>query len=154
MKMAWQLLVASIIVCAFSSCGPMSPKQHYVLQKISVEIQRGRPLTIEIHSLSGNGVNAVGIRCSAELWNELTKGTKSIEVQLKPSNKSSTKIGGVDPGSGATGFLGYIPNVHYLFYISGEYGAKAFVEITFLNAPERATSAEIIVCKTPADTGL
>jgi len=152
--MAWQLLAASIIFCAFSSCGPMTPEQHYVRQKIPVEIQKGKPLTIEIHSLSGNGVNDVGIRCSAELWNELTKGTKSIEVQLKPSNKSSTKIGGVDPSSGGTAFLGYIPNVHYLFYISGEYRSKASVEITFPNAPERATNAEIIVCKTPADTGL
>ena len=154
MKIAWQLLAASIIAYAFSSCGPMSPEQQYVSQKISVEIQRGKPLTIEIDSLSGNGVNDVGIRCSSEVWNALTKGTKAIEVHLKPSNKPSTKIGGINPGSGGTAFLGYIPNVHYLFYISGEYHGNASVDITFPNAPEGATSAEIIVCKTPADTGL
>ena len=131
----------------------MSPEQQYVRQKIPVEIQRGKPLTFEIHSLSGNGVNDVGIQCSSEVWSALTNGTKAIEVQLKSSNKSSTRIGGIDPASSGTAFLGYIPNVHYLFYISGEYRAKAAVQITFPNASEGTTSAEIIVCKTPADTG-
>ena len=131
----------------------MSPEQQFVRQKIPVEIQKGKPFTIEIHSLSGNGVNDVGIRCSSDVWNTLTNGTKAVEVRLKSSNDPSTQIGGVDPASSGTAFLGYIPNVHYLFYISGQYRAKASVEITFLNAPEGTTTAEIIVCKTPADTG-
>jgi hypothetical protein len=125
----------------------------FVRQRIPVEIQRGKPLTIEIHSLSGNGVNDVGILCSSDVWNSLTNGTKAIEVRLKSSNKPSTEIGGVNPGSGGA-FLGYIPNVHYLFYISGEYRAKASVEISFQNAPAEAARVEIIVGKTPADTAL
>jgi hypothetical protein len=39
-----------------------------------------------------------------------------------------------------------------LFYIGGNRGAKASVEITFPNAPSGLTHAEIIVGKTPADT--
>jgi len=132
----------------------MSPEKQYVRQTIPVEIQSGKPVTIEISSLSGNGVNDVGIRCSPEAWNTVTNGTKAIEVRLKSSTRPNTQIGGIDPASSGTAFLGYISNVHYLFYISGEYRAKAAVEITFPNAPEGTTHAEIIVCKTPTDTGL
>ena len=137
-----------------SSCGTMSPEQQFVRQKIPVEIQRGKPITIEIASLSGNGVNDVGIRCSTEVWNTLTNGSKAVEVRLKSSDRPKAEIGGLDPTSGGTAFLGYITNVHYLFYISGERHTKASVEITFTNAPAGITPAEIVVCETPADTGL
>ena len=151
--MAWQLAVVSVLACVSTSCASLSPGEGYVRQKIPIEIQSGKPVTIEISSLSGNGVNDIGIRCSPEVWNALTNGTKAITVRLKSSNKPDTNIGGVDPNSGGTAFLGYIPNVHYLFYIGGRYRAKASVEITFANAPARVIPAEIIVCKTPADTG-
>lgn len=151
--MAWQLAAVSVLACIFTSCASQPPGEQFVRQKIPIEIQRGKTVTIEIHSLSGNGWNDVGIRCSPEVWNVLTNSTKTISVRLKSSNKPDTKVGGIDPSSGGTAFLGYIPNVHYLFYIGGRYRAKASVEITFPNAPAEATSAEIIVCKTPADTG-
>ncbi len=154
MKTAWQLAAVSVLVCICSSCAPQPPDVQYVRQRIPIEIQRGKPVIIEIHSLSGNGVNDVGIRCTPEIWNALTNGTNTISVRLKSSNKPHTKIGGVDPGSSGTAFFGYIPNVHYLFYIVGEYRAKASVEITFQNVPAGVTWAEIIVGKTPADTGL
>jgi hypothetical protein len=153
MKTAWQLVAVCALAYICSSYASEPPDVQFVRQKIPVEIQSEKPLTFEIHSLSGNGVNDVGIRCSSEIWNTLTNGTKAIDVRLKSSNKPSTQIGGVNPGSSGTAFLGYISNVHYLFYIGGEYRAKATVEITFPNTPERTTSAEIIVCKTPADTG-
>jgi len=153
MKNVWQIAVVSVLVWTLTSCGPQPPEVQFVRQKIPIEIQNGTPATIEISSLSGNGVNDVGIRCSPEVWNALTNGTKTIAVRLKSSDKPKTEIGGVDPASSGTAFLGYIPNVHYLFYISGEYHTKASVEITFPNAPPGTTHAEIIVCKTPADTG-
>jgi len=134
------------MVCVFSEV-------QFVHQKIPIDIQSGKPVTIEISSLSGNGVNDVGIQCAPEVWNALTNGKKTVEVQLKSSDKPKTEIGGIDPASSGTAFLGYITNVHYLFYISGEYHAKASVEITFPNAPPGTTHTEIIVCKTPADTG-
>lgn len=151
--MAWQILVASVLGCAVLSCGPQPPDKQFVRQRIPVEIRKGRPLTIEIYSLSGNGVNDVGIRCSPEVWSALTNGTKEIEVRLKSSNSPGTEIGGVDPG-GRSAFLGYITNAHYLFYIGGRYRANASVEITFPNAPAEVTQSEVIVGKTPADTGL
>jgi hypothetical protein len=154
MRTAWQLTVVSVLACVITSCASQPPGEGYVRQKIPIEIQSGNAVTIEISSLSGNGVNDIGIRCSPEVWNALTNGTKSITVRLKSSNKPDTNIGGVDPSSGGTAFLGYIPNVHYLFYIGGRYRTKASVEITFANAPAGVTPAEIIVCKTPSDTGL
>jgi hypothetical protein len=151
MKMAWQLAVVSVLVCIVSSCAPQPSSERFVRQKIPIEIQSGKPVTVEIHSLSGNGENDVGIRCSPDVWNALTNGTKSITVRLKSSDKKGTQIGGISPGSGRRW---PIESFHYLFYIGGEYHAKASVEITFPNAPAEATRAEIIVDKTPADTGL
>ena len=123
-------------------------------QKIPVELQGRKPLTVEISSLSGNGGNDIGILCSPETWNSLTNGSGSLVVRLMSSNRAHTEIGGIDLRSEATGFLGYIPNVHYLFWIMGETHAKATVEITFPNGPEKSTSADIIVGKTPIDTKL
>src|SRR5450432_2414238 len=125
--MAWQFMVVFVLMCIFSSCAPQPAGEQFVHQKIPIEIQSGKTVTIEIHHLSGNGWNDVGIRCSPEVWNSLTNGTKSVTVQLKSSNKNKTEIGGVSPGSGDPYFLGYVPNVHYLFLIGGEYHANAMV---------------------------
>jgi hypothetical protein len=151
MKSASQLLAVSLVICAFSSCGPEPPEVQFVRDKIPIEIQRGKPLPIKIPSLSGNGANDVGIRCSPEVWNVLTNGARVMEVRLLSSSDPNTAIGGIDPGTGGT-FLGYIPNVHFLFHISGERHGKALVEINFPTAPLEKTRAEIIVGKTPIDT--
>jgi hypothetical protein len=151
MNTTWQLAAVFVLACIVSSCASQPPGERFVRQKIPVEIQSGKPVTIEIRSLSGNGENHVGIRCSPEVWNTLTNSTKSLTVRLISSNKKGTNIGGISPGSGRRW---PIESFHYLFYISGEYHAKASVEITFPNAPAGVTRAEIIVCKTPADTGL
>ena len=142
------------LVCIGSSCAPQPPDVQFVRQKIPIVIQSGKPVTFTIGHLSGNGENDIGIRCSPEIWGALTNGTKAVTVRLLSSNKPDTIIGGVDPRAGGGAFLGYIPNVHYLFYIGGRYRAKASVEVTFPNAPAGGTPAEIIVGKTPADTGL
>jgi hypothetical protein len=148
MKIAQQLMGAFIIASGLSSCERQPPEVQYVRQKIPIEIQSGKPVTIEI-ILSGYGENQVGIRCSPEIWNVLAKEPKAIEVKLKSSDKPNTKIGGISPGSGKRW---PIESFHYLFYIYGEYNAKASVEITFPNAPPGKTRAEIIVDKTPIDT--
>jgi hypothetical protein len=152
MKTPWKLAAVSVLACVSTSCASQPPGEQYVRQKISIEVQSGKPITVEIR-VSGNGPNDIGIRCSPEVWNTLTNGTKVIAVRLKSSDKEGVKIGGIDPGSGGTAFLGYMPNVHYLFYIHGSH-TKASVEITFPNAPSGVTPAEIIVCKTPVDSGL
>jgi hypothetical protein len=153
MKIPIELTAALAMMCLASSCGRQSPEGQFVRQKIPVEIRHGVPVRIEISALSGNGVNEVGIRCAPQVWNVLNSGTKAIEVQLKASDKPNTTIGGIDPASSGTAFFGYLPNAHYLFYITGEFHAKASVEISFLNAPLGTTRAEIIICNTPADTG-
>jgi hypothetical protein len=161
MKKTWRLLFAvcsvacvlfaGILSCALPSFLELSPEAQYTRQRIPIEIQHGKSVTIEV-SPSGNGVNCVGIRCPPKVWNALSNGTKVVEVRLMSSDKPKTEIGGSDPGSAGTGFLGYIRDVHYLFYIYGEHGAKATVEITFPNGPTATTKAEIIVGKTPIDT--
>jgi hypothetical protein len=153
MQTAWQLAVVIALVSVFASCASMTPDEQYVRQKIPIEIQSGKAVTVEIH-LSYSGVNDVGIRCSPEVWNALTNGTQAITVRLKSSNKKGTDIYGVHPGGGGAGFLHLISDVHYLFEIYGGNYAKASVEITFPNTPPGVTHAEIIVGKTPEDTGL
>lgn len=153
MKKGLQFTAVAVLACIFSSCASQLSGERFVSQKIPIEIQSGKAVTIEIHALSGNGPNDVGIRCSPEVWNALTNSTKTITVRLISSDKKSARIYGVHPGGTAAGFLYLIPDVHYLFEIDGEYHAKASVEITFPNAPTEPTRAEIIVCKTPADTG-
>jgi len=69
------------------------------------------------------------------------------------SNKADTEVSGVNPGGPAAFFLYRIPDTHFLSDAGGQYRAKALVEITFPNAPDGTTSAEIVVAKTPADLG-
>jgi hypothetical protein len=152
MKMIWQLVTLAALSCMVSSCVSQSPGERFVRQKIPIKIESGKPVTIEI-ILSGNGPNDVGIRCSPEVWNALTNGTKTITARLKSSDIKGAEIYGVHPGGSAAGFLYLISDVRYLFEIYGAYHAKASVEITFPNTPTEATHVEIIVCKTPADTG-
>jgi hypothetical protein len=146
-----QLMAALVAMSVLSSCGRQPPGERFVREVIPVVIEKDQPVVVEIRSLSV-GLNNVGIRCPIEVWTTLTNSAKGITVHLKSSSVPDTQIGGIDTASGGTSFIGYIPNAHYLFYISGEPGANATVEITFPNAPRSATGAEIIVCKTPAET--
>ncbi len=152
MKVALRLIAVFVMATILSSCGRQQPGERFVRQRIPVEIQKNQPLDVEIHSLSGDP-NDIGIQCPIEVWNALTNNANTGSVRLKSSSKPGTQIFGIDTSSGGTSFIGYIPNTHYLFYIFGEPGANATVEITFSNAPAGTTSADIIVCKTPAETG-
>ena len=143
------LLAASVTLCLFSSC-TMTTDQQFVREKIPVDIQRGTPITIKISSLSGNGWNDVGIRCSADTWETLARDSRDITVQLMSSNKDGTRIINVSPGGGK---LWPVDSYYYLFAIGGQYGASASVQITFPSAPEGTTHAEVLVLNTPADTG-
>jgi hypothetical protein len=146
-----EIVATFAIFFALPSCRPMTPDEQFIRQKIPVQVQNGRTVTIDIDSLSGNGGNDVGIRCPPELWNLLTNSTKSITARLRDSSRPDTSIDGVNPDHGGA-FFGYLTNVHYLFVIGGRHHSKATVEISFPNGPEKETPAEIIVGKTPADT--
>ena len=155
MKIVWQLVTVSLMVCASSSC-TMTPDQQFVREKIPIEIQSGKPVTVEIRSLSGNGWNHVGIRCSPDVWRKLLDGDNSIAVRLT-SSKNGTEIINFSPGGYKFSPEGYklwpVDSFYYLFEIGGEYRARASVEITFKSAPEGVTHAEMLVLNTPADTG-
>jgi hypothetical protein len=151
MKTPWQFLAVSVMACVLSSCMAQTPDVQFVRQKIPIEIQSGRPVAVKIGSLSGNGWNEVGIRCSADVWKTLMDGKGNVTVRLTYSSKEGTKIINVSPGGHK---LWPVDSFYYLFSIGGEYRADAMVEITFPNAPAGVTHAEIIVFKTPADTGL
>ena len=99
------VIAASIFAVGLSFCGRMTPEAQYIRQAIPVEIESGKPVTIQIQSLSGNGVNDIGIRCSPEVWKTLSKNAKAIKVHLKSSDKPSTEIGGIDPQRGGGAFL-------------------------------------------------
>jgi hypothetical protein len=129
----------------------MTPDQQFVREKTAIEIQSGRPVTIKIRALSGNGWNDVGIRCSPDIWEALARDSSHITVQLISSNKDGTQVINVAPGQGK---LWPVESYYYLFAIGGHYGASASVQITFPSAPEGITHAEMLVLNTPADTGL
>ena len=150
--MILQLVTLAVLLCIVISCVSQTSGERYVCQKIPIKIESGKSVTLEI-ILSGNGPNDVGIRCSSEVWHALTNGKKTITARLKSSNIKVAEIYGIYPSGSAAGFLYLIPNVHYLFEIYGAYHAKVSVEITFPNTPKESTHEEIIVCKTPADTG-
>ena len=128
----------SVTVFSLSSCGEMSPEEHYIKEAIPIQIQRSKPITVKIR-VSGNGVNDVGIRCSPQVWNVLLRSKHVIEVSLKSTDQDAVTIAEIDPGSGGTAFIAALPNVHYLFYIYGRPNASATVEISFLNAPPEPT---------------
>jgi hypothetical protein len=122
----------------------------YVREKIPIEIHSKEPVIINIRSLSGNGRNEVGLRCSPEAWETLMKQRSAIAVRLVSSNKEATKISNIAPGDHK---LWPVESFYYLFSISGEYRATASIEITFPSPLEGAERAEIVVLKTPSDTG-
>ena len=152
MRLVWLLGVLLAIACALSSC-KMSADTQYVREKIPIEIQSGRPATITISSLSGNGWNDVGIRCSPDVWAQLTRGGANVGVRLTSSDKDGVRISDVSPGSQGHK-LWPLDSYYYLFAIDGKYRSSATVELTFAGAPDGRTRAEILVLKTPADTGL
>ncbi|SRR6266511_1194285 len=148
MKRALRLAALWLLICVLSSCITRKPGDPwFIVQKVPIEIQRDKPINIQL--FTRGEVNDVGLRCSPEVWNALTNGTKSITVRLISSTKTATKIGGVDPGSSGRRGFGYIPSTHYLFYIGGKYHGRASVEITFPNAPTGVTRAEVIVAREP-----
>jgi hypothetical protein len=128
----------------------MTPDEQFVRQQIPIDLQGAKPAVIEIRSLSGNGWNEVGIRTSQENWNALTSGAAGVTVRLISSTEDGTQIeqGAIDRKG-----LWPIESFHYIFNIDGKYGAKALVEMIFPNAPIGPTRVEILVLKTPADTG-
>jgi hypothetical protein len=155
MRKAYHMIAASFSACCiFGSCSRMASDQpadvrYAARQIIPITIEAGKPIAIDIESLSGNTANSVGIRCSDEIWCVLAKETDKIAVHLKSSNRNGTEIGGVSP-DGSNPW--HIESFHYLFHIYGMRGAKATVEVTFPNAPPGTTRAQVIVCKTPIDT--
>lgn len=149
MRTILRFIASAAFVFVLPSCGPEPSDMQFVRQKIPVEIESGKPLAVEVR-LSGNGDNEVGIRCSPQVWNVLTNGAQKIAIRLVSSTVRGTQIGGISPGSDGRW---PIDSFHYLFYIYGEDHAKATVKIAFPYPSTETFRAEIIVCKTPADTG-
>jgi hypothetical protein len=153
MRAVWVRLALWLGICMLLlACRNSRHDDPFIHQEIPVMIQNGKSTTIKIGPLSGSSPNDVGVRCSNEVWKMLTKGSNSVSVLLKSSDKKGTMIGGVDPSSSGTSFLGHVPNAHYLFYIRGERDATAVVEISFRNEIPQPFSVKIVVCKTPAET--
>lgn len=150
MRLAWRRLACSLAIWPVSSC-TMSPDQQYVEQQIPISIEARKPAVVNIASLSGNGWNEVGVRCSPGVWDELSVNENTISIRLVSSSKSGTKIINVSPNSHK---LWPVESFHYLFSIGGEPGSKAAVELTFLSAKPGTMHVQVIVLKTPADTGL
>jgi len=152
MKTAWRLAVAVLLACLLSSCvSHQLGDEWFVRQRIPIEIQSGKPITIIIRATSPGGLSEVGIRCSTEVWTTLTNNTQDISIRLISSRWKGVTISrvplGYDPQSG-------INSLHDLFYLRGNYQMfmKATVQIAFPNAPTGVTHAEILICRTPEES--
>jgi hypothetical protein len=148
MKIAWQIAALSVMLSL--GCKELGDAR-FIRQQIPIEIQSGKPVTIEIRSLSGNGWNEVGIRCTPDVWQKLD-AKNNFAVRLISSDEKGTEVSYVSPSDDYK--LWPVESFYYLFSIDGKYRADASVEITFKSAPEGVTHAEILVLKTPSDTGL
>jgi hypothetical protein len=149
MSITLRLAAASILAFVVSSC-KAAPDTHYVREEIPIEIRGGKPVFIKIHSLSGNGRNEVGIRCSPEDWEALMSQESTLGVRLVSASKKDTRISNISPGDHK---LWPIDSFYYLFSIAGEYRATASIEISFPGKLENIPRAKIVVLKTPSDTG-
>src|ERR1700722_3978892 len=139
MNIPSQLVAGLAMAGLLSWCSACSAAERYVRQSIPIELRSGKPVIVKIRSLSGNGWNEVGIRCSESAWRMLAGDKDNVVVQLKRSNKNGTKIANATPDDHK---LWPVESFHYLFLIGGEYRADAIVEITFKNAPTESIRAE------------
>jgi hypothetical protein len=150
MYMVSKIVTVLAMAClSWSMAG--SDDARYIRQQLPIEIQDGKPVTVYIRSLSGNGWNEVGIRCSQDVWKTVREGKDKITVRLLSSSRGGTKIINVSPDDHK---LWPVDSFHYLFSIGGKYRANALVEMTLPSLPAGTTKAEVIVLKTPSDTGL
>ena len=152
MRTVWPMSLVILVACSLLSCSKQIAGEEYMREKIPIQIQAGKTVTVSL-TLSGNGPNDVGIRCTPELWGALFNDKKPMEVRVRSSDYQGTRIYGVNPGGTPAGLLYVIPHVYYLFEITGDINSNATLDIIFPNAPQNAANAEIIVSKTPADCG-
>ena len=146
--------LACIVMGAFTfvSCKEEPQREKFVLQRIPVEIRAHKPLTVRVTNLSGNGANDVGVRCSSEEWAQLTNGTRAFTARLRSPTDGQVNIGGIDLFSSGTAFMGRLTNTHYMFYLTGQRGSAATIDVQFPCDEIELVHAEVLMCETPADT--
>src|ERR1041385_9193387 len=95
MKTFWQMCLIILTGCVLSSCATgrsIEEKRIGIREKIPIEIQGGRPVTLTLHTRGPGGVAAVSIHCSPEVWKSLTGGNGDFEVQLVSSRWNGVTI--------------------------------------------------------------
>ena len=152
MKITWKLAAyfGLTYVCASCASRPLS-ENSFILERIPIEIQRGKPVIFTIRARSPGGLSEVGVRCSLDVWNTLTNGPGYVNVKLLSSNTQLAEVTGIPPGYGA---FSPVSSFHDLFWMKGLYRLfpRATVQITFPNAPSGVTHAEVFVCRMPTDS--
>jgi hypothetical protein len=151
MKRHLQLGIVLVAGGVVSSCASRAAgESSFIREAIPIEIQHGKPVTIEIHTRSPGGKSEVGIRCSPEVWNTLTNGTEAISIELVSSNKKNVQVFKIHSGYDAACPVKSFYDLCYLYGMNHQF-PKATVRIHFPNAPAGITRAEILVCRTSAD---
>ena len=139
--------LACIVMGAFTfvSCKEEPQREKFVLQRIPVEIRAHKPLTVRVTNLSGNGANDVGVRCSSEEWAQLTNGTRAFTARLRSPTDGQVNIGGIDLFSSGTAFMGRLTNTHYMFYLTGQSGSAATIDVQFPCDEIELVHAEVLM---------
>ena len=115
--MKFTLLISLLLSAGLvnSSCSMIFPPRDYVREEVPVRFLPNEKVSFQIHSLSGNGVNIVGLRCSPIVWRSLTNGFSRFEVRLIPPTSKgvqvgAVKLGGIGPTGRPYGMLYVIPD--------------------------------------------
>lgn len=151
MKTFWQIYLMILTGCILSSCATSrstEEKRIGVREKIPIEIQGGRPVTVTLHTRSPGGVAAVAIRCSPEVWKSLTGGNDDFKIQLVSSRWSHVTIRKEKGDHWAT------QDYYVLFCLLDNYRPfeKVKVQIVFPNAPPGIIHADIDAFRMPTDS--
>ena len=138
-------LAITLFVLSCLSCGRNDP---YVYQRTPIVIGSEKVVAIEMRCLKGTHV--VGIHCQTQAWNALTNCKQGIKVSIKSTDNPALLLPVQLGYKGST--CDQIDDTHYLFSVQAR--GNLVVEIVFPNMPAEASPADIIVCKTPAQTDL
>jgi hypothetical protein len=81
------------VACLYGGRSDFEPLNQdlFIRQKIPIEIQKGKPVIVQIRTRSPGGEPAIGMRCSPDLWHSLTNGPNLFKCCLLIRRKFNSR---------------------------------------------------------------